>query len=76
MDLANNGTNGIWAPSCIHHVYLNHYKWNSADWTVPTGSAFTTALCVGEWLAGKNSVHIDNVPWPENYGCSTQLKLY
>ena len=62
----------LWAPSCVQHGFSSSDSLTSDNYRVPSKSGVTLAEAMKEFLENPagNKWHMDEVPWPFNYGCN------
>ncbi|CAD8159567.1 unnamed protein product [Paramecium pentaurelia] len=63
---------GAFGVSCLEHCFTQKSIFYTPNWAIPNGSQWTIANSLGQWVQNLelNNMHVDNVYWPENNGCS------
>lgn len=72
LEVAKKPQNGVWGLGCMRHQTLTTAEFTDEDFSVNEYSGYTASRAIGEWLEdqGKNNVHLDLFPWPNNRPCA------
>ena len=67
---------GAWVPACVQHGFANEEGvWSGQGYKVPGGTGEGLAKAIEGWIGGRGegNVHVDEVEWPGNQGCSEHV---
>ena len=68
---------GVWGPSCAQHGFTDQPSFTDPRYRVPSGTGPMAFEAIQQFLDDPDNApwHLDQVPWPQNSGCSGQSLL-